>query len=129
MQMKIVYLLVPLHCPGKKTVESDEILKTGCQHTGSLSQQILFQMTLQPKNLLIIGGGPCGLITLRNCLYRGTFTKVQLVERHDDVGGVWYVHQVLWLTLSLQYRTILEGIKITLLTIVSDGPHLHTLGS
>ncbi|KAG1760310.1 FAD/NAD(P)-binding domain-containing protein [Suillus occidentalis] len=47
-------------------------------------------MTLQPKNLLIIGGGPCGLITLRNCLHRGTFTKVQLVERHDDVGGVWY---------------------------------------
>jgi cation diffusion facilitator CzcD-associated flavoprotein CzcO len=86
-------------------------------------------MTLQPKNLLIIGGGPCGLITLRNCLHRGTFTKVQLVERHDDVGGVWYVLQVLWLTLSLQYRTILEGIKITLLTIVSDGPHLHTLGS
>ncbi|KAG2356429.1 hypothetical protein BDR07DRAFT_1364216 [Suillus spraguei] len=47
-------------------------------------------MTFQPKNLLIIGGGPCGLITLRNCLYRGTFTKVQLVERHDDVGGIWY---------------------------------------
>ncbi|KAG2123708.1 FAD/NAD(P)-binding domain-containing protein [Suillus cothurnatus] len=47
-------------------------------------------MTLQPKNLLIIGGGPCGLITLRNCLHRGTFSKVQLVERRDDVGGVWY---------------------------------------
>ncbi|KAG1879998.1 FAD/NAD(P)-binding domain-containing protein [Suillus subluteus] len=45
-------------------------------------------MTLQPKNLLIIGGGPCGLITLRNCLHRGTFSKVQLVERRDDVGGV-----------------------------------------
>ncbi|KAG1741626.1 FAD/NAD(P)-binding domain-containing protein [Suillus lakei] len=47
-------------------------------------------MTLQPKNVLIIGGGPCGLITLRNCLHRGTFNKVQLVERQNDVGGVWY---------------------------------------
>lgn len=47
-------------------------------------------MTLQPKNLLIIGGGPCGLITLRNCLHRGSFTKVQLVERQNDIGGVWY---------------------------------------
>ncbi|KAG1842814.1 hypothetical protein C8R48DRAFT_737321 [Suillus tomentosus] len=48
------------------------------------------EMALRPKNLLIIGGGPCGLITLRNCLRHGTFTKVQLVERRDDVGGVWY---------------------------------------
>ena len=48
-------------------------------------------MTLQPKRVLIIGGGPCGLVTLRNCLHRGTFSQVQLVERQDDVGGVWCV--------------------------------------
>ncbi|KAG0700320.1 FAD/NAD(P)-binding domain-containing protein [Suillus ampliporus] len=44
----------------------------------------------QPTKLLIIGGGPCGLITLRNCLRRGSFTEVQLVERQNDIGGVWY---------------------------------------
>lgn len=46
-------------------------------------------MSLQPNRVLIIGGGPCGLVTLRNCLHRGTFSQVQLVERQDDVGGVW----------------------------------------
>ncbi|KAL4063751.1 hypothetical protein V8B97DRAFT_1893959 [Scleroderma yunnanense] len=43
-----------------------------------------------PKRILIIGGGPCGLVTLRNCLHRGEFTDVQLVERRDNIGGVWY---------------------------------------
>ncbi|OAX37673.1 FAD/NAD(P)-binding domain-containing protein [Rhizopogon vinicolor AM-OR11-026] len=47
-------------------------------------------MSLQPKRVLIVGGGPCGLVTLRNCLHRGTFSEVQLVERQGDVGGVWY---------------------------------------
>lgn len=43
----------------------------------------------RPKNILIIGGGPCGLVTLRNCLERGEFDDVQLVERRDDIGGIW----------------------------------------
>ena len=43
------------------------------------------------RRVLIIGGGPCGLVTLRNLLERGTFDDVQLVERRDNIGGVWYV--------------------------------------
>lgn len=44
-----------------------------------------------PRRVLIIGGGPAGLVTLRNFQERGTFDTVQLVERRDDVGGVWSV--------------------------------------
>ncbi|KAH7921508.1 FAD/NAD(P)-binding domain-containing protein [Leucogyrophana mollusca] len=43
-----------------------------------------------PKRILIIGGGPCGLVTLRNCLQHGELDDVQLVERRDNIGGVWY---------------------------------------
>jgi cation diffusion facilitator CzcD-associated flavoprotein CzcO len=46
---------------------------------------------LNPRQMriLVIGGGPCGLVTLRNLLERGHFAEVQLVERRGDVGGVW----------------------------------------
>ena len=44
-----------------------------------------------PKSVLIIGGGPCGLVTLRNLIERGDFERVELVERRDDIGGVWYL--------------------------------------
>ncbi|KAG8221690.1 FAD/NAD(P)-binding domain-containing protein [Butyriboletus roseoflavus] len=44
-----------------------------------------------PRRVLIIGGGPCGLVTLRNLLERGEFDDVQLVERRDNIGGVWSV--------------------------------------
>ncbi|KIK97591.1 hypothetical protein PAXRUDRAFT_136001 [Paxillus rubicundulus Ve08.2h10] len=40
--------------------------------------------------VLIIGGGPCGLVSLRNFLDRAQFDDVQLVERRDNIGGVWY---------------------------------------
>ncbi|THU81270.1 FAD/NAD(P)-binding domain-containing protein [Dendrothele bispora CBS 962.96] len=46
---------------------------------------------VRPKRVLIIGGGPAGLITLRNLTKLGTFERVELVERRDDVGGVWYL--------------------------------------
>lgn len=42
-----------------------------------------------PKRILIIGGGPTGLVTLRNLTERGHFDRVELMERRDDVGGVW----------------------------------------
>ncbi|KAJ3727436.1 hypothetical protein C8R42DRAFT_337196 [Lentinula raphanica] len=44
-----------------------------------------------PKSILVIGGGPAGLATLRNLLERsnGAFEKVELVERRDRIGGVW----------------------------------------
>ena len=42
-----------------------------------------------PKQILVIGGGPTGLVALRNLTERGQFEHVELVERRDDVGGVW----------------------------------------
>ncbi|KAJ7050338.1 hypothetical protein C8F01DRAFT_1179514 [Mycena amicta] len=47
--------------------------------------------TVRPRRVLVIGGGPSGLVTLRNLLERGDFEEVQLVERRDDIGGVWYL--------------------------------------
>ena len=44
-----------------------------------------------PQRVLVIGGGPSGLIALRNMIERGGFTHVELYERRDDVGGVWSV--------------------------------------
>ncbi|KAF7293820.1 hypothetical protein HMN09_01177900 [Mycena chlorophos] len=44
-----------------------------------------------PRRVLVVGGGPCGLVTLRNLIERGGFEEVSLVERRDDVGGVWYL--------------------------------------
>jgi cation diffusion facilitator CzcD-associated flavoprotein CzcO len=43
----------------------------------------------QPKRILVIGAGPSGLVALRNLIERGDFDSVELVERRDDVGGVW----------------------------------------
>lgn len=42
-----------------------------------------------PRRILVIGGGPCGLVTLRNLIEHGNFEHVELYERRDDVGGVW----------------------------------------
>ena len=48
-----------------------------------------------PRRVLVIGGGVAGLVTLRNLIklgeQKGHFDRVELVERRDDVGGVWYV--------------------------------------
>jgi len=44
--------------------------------------------------VLIIGGGPSGLVTLRNLVELGNFERVELVERRNDVGGVWYMDEV-----------------------------------
>ncbi|TFK33754.1 hypothetical protein BDQ12DRAFT_614699 [Crucibulum laeve] len=46
---------------------------------------------LKPKRVLVIGGGPTGLVALRNLIERGQFEHVELVERRDDIGGVWYL--------------------------------------
>ncbi|KAF5344518.1 hypothetical protein D9757_014150 [Collybiopsis confluens] len=50
---------------------------------------------IRPKNVLVIGGGSAGLVTLRNLVERGQFQRVELVERRDDVGGVWYQNEPL----------------------------------
>ncbi|KAF5367712.1 hypothetical protein D9758_009831 [Tetrapyrgos nigripes] len=46
---------------------------------------------VRPKRILVIGGGPAGLVTLRNFIDLAIFERVELVERRDDVGGVWYL--------------------------------------
>jgi threonine dehydrogenase-like Zn-dependent dehydrogenase len=43
------------------------------------------------RRILVIGGGPSGLVALRNLTERGHFDRVELVERRDNVGGVWWV--------------------------------------
>ena len=42
-----------------------------------------------PRRVLVIGGGAAGLVTLRNLTEYGGCDNVELVERKDDVGGVW----------------------------------------
>jgi len=44
---------------------------------------------INPKRVLIIGGGAAGLVTLRNLVQLGQFDHIELVERRDNVGGVW----------------------------------------
>ncbi|KAF8155222.1 hypothetical protein K438DRAFT_1862816, partial [Mycena galopus ATCC 62051] len=48
----------------------------------------------KPRRILIVGGGPCGLVSLRNFVERGQFDEVVLAERRDDVGGVWYLEDL-----------------------------------
>lgn len=55
----------------------------------------------QPKRMLVIGGGPAGLITLHELLNPFNRPKgvsldgydIQLYERRDQIGGVWYFEQ------------------------------------
>jgi cation diffusion facilitator CzcD-associated flavoprotein CzcO len=44
---------------------------------------------VHPKSILVIGGGPSGLVALRNLIRHGQFERVELVERRDDIGGAW----------------------------------------
>ncbi|KAK7047478.1 hypothetical protein VNI00_006709 [Paramarasmius palmivorus] len=51
-------------------------------------------MSLSPKRVLVIGGGPSGLVALRNLSQLGKdhgIERVELAERRNDVGGVWYL--------------------------------------
>ncbi|KAF9074367.1 hypothetical protein BDP27DRAFT_1316956, partial [Rhodocollybia butyracea] len=49
---------------------------------------------IRPRSCLVVGGGSAGLVTLRNLVEKskglGQFEHIELVERRDDVGGVWY---------------------------------------
>jgi len=62
-----------------------------------------------PKCVLVIGGGPTGLVTLRNLTERGQFEHVELYERRDNVGGVWRV-----IYSSFSYQSIPCGVPIRL---------------
>jgi cation diffusion facilitator CzcD-associated flavoprotein CzcO len=74
-----------------------------------------------------MGGGAAGLVSLRNFIERGQFEKVELVERRDDVGGIWWVTVPLDVFVSPQ--RLFKGIW-EMLTIRQgpNGPHQHTLG-
>lgn len=64
-----------------------------------------FVQNPNPKNVLIIGGGIAGLAALRALVEENgvkdgyqdvqesfsPFDRVQLIERRDDIGGVWYL--------------------------------------
>ncbi|KAJ3722062.1 hypothetical protein DFJ43DRAFT_1093789 [Lentinula guzmanii] len=58
----------------------------------NLTESVSSPSFTQPRSILVIGGGPAGLVTLRNLIERSNdkFEQVELVERRDDVGGVWY---------------------------------------
>ncbi|KAF8884130.1 hypothetical protein BD779DRAFT_791507 [Infundibulicybe gibba] len=42
------------------------------------------------RSILVVGGGPSGLVALRNLVGTGGFNRVELVERRGNIGGVWY---------------------------------------
>jgi Flavin-binding monooxygenase-like len=60
-----------------------------------------FVQNPNPKKILVIGGGIAGLAALRALVEEGgvegtqansaPFERVELIERRDDVGGVWYL--------------------------------------
>jgi cation diffusion facilitator CzcD-associated flavoprotein CzcO len=92
---------------------------------------------VRPKRILIIGGGASGLVTLRNLLDRGEFDDVQLVERRDDVGGVWWVslfplhqvdihqyHEGIWMTIPTPqtrdlYQLLPAGLLLPTLALLA----------
>ena len=39
------------------------------------------------KRVLVIGAGPCGLTTIKQCRDEGL--DVVCVEQHDTIGGLW----------------------------------------
>lgn len=43
------------------------------------------------KNVAIVGGGASGLVALKTLLEEGAFDNVTLLERRNDIGGVWCV--------------------------------------
>lgn len=63
--------------------------------SSSSSSNPPFISKVNPKRILIIGGGASGLVTLRNLTHKdpgsesGPFDEVMLYERREDVGGVW----------------------------------------
>lgn len=48
----------------------------------------------RPASILVVGGGPAGLVALFELLQAfrregGTSTEIELFERRSEVGGVW----------------------------------------
>jgi NADPH-dependent 2,4-dienoyl-CoA reductase/sulfur reductase-like enzyme len=67
-----------------------------------------------PKRILVIGGGPAGLVTFRNLLERGWegIERVELVERRDEVGGVWWVFDFCSIVYSQNARRWLDSSQL-----------------
>lgn len=54
--------------------------------------------TPRPKSILVIGGGIAGLAALKTLVEEGVgtdglFDKIELIERRNNIGGVWYVDE------------------------------------
>ena len=65
-----------------------------------------------PKMVFIIGGGPSGLVTLRNLVELSNFERVGLVEQMNHVGGVWFVNlSVIILSLGTTTATSLASFR------------------
>ncbi|KAJ3084956.1 hypothetical protein HK102_000451 [Quaeritorhiza haematococci] len=62
---------------------------------------------------LIIGGGPSGIVTLRNMLMDGRLPNVLLIERNDRTGGLWISHAPAYSSLQvLKQDWELHGVKV-----------------
>lgn len=72
-----------------RAVEDKGDGKGGGEGGSNSSQETRRRLDVLADRILIIGGGPSGLVTLSNLIERGGFRDVQLVERRDDIGGVW----------------------------------------
>ncbi|KAJ7112125.1 hypothetical protein C8R44DRAFT_882531 [Mycena epipterygia] len=53
-----------------------------------------FFLSPKPRRILVIGDGPCGLVSLLNLVERDHFEEIVLAERKDDVGGVRYLENI-----------------------------------
>src|SRR5947209_5266272 len=43
-------------------------------------------------DLVIVGAGPSGMVTLRNILADGRLKNILVVDRNKSVGGLWISH-------------------------------------
>lgn len=62
----------------------------------SSEKPIPYVQAPRPQRILIIGGGAAGLASLNALIStdaHAPFTQVELIERRQDIGGVWYLDQ------------------------------------
>ncbi|KAF7325050.1 hypothetical protein MKEN_00547600 [Mycena kentingensis (nom. inval.)] len=75
-----------------------------------------------PRRVLVVGGGASGLVTLRNLLDRGEFDDVQLVERRQDLGGVWKLDEENGKWASPAYRGLIGNVLPEFLSFSAHEP-------
>jgi hypothetical protein len=84
--------------------------------------------TPRPKKICIIGGGVAGLAALRTLVEEGNpFEKVELIERRDNIGGVWYLNEQV-----VKHEKAHPGGTASFqwpITVPTDGDSGHTNGN